>query len=826
MPERIKKLWSPPFFEDEEKRRVAYILNVVLLTMLTAVLVVGGFYLIVQIGTGVQTVLSLFIRLAGGLLLLMFLMRRGYVRAASFGLTALFLWFAYTILPTEETFNSPTVIAFILPIVMAALLLGGRAGVLTAVISTIILAWIGRDDYDTPFQLLTSLLPFLATIFIAVALLLRLAANSITSALNAARQSNAALKEINAVMENRVIERTRDLALAADIGRTLTQVRDVEQVLAEAVQNILARFELYYVQIYLIDAVGQNLVLRAGTGMVGQELRSRGHSLPLNAASINGAAVVNREAVIVANTAVSPTFRPNPLLPDTRSEMAVPLITGEKVVGVLDLQSSRPHALSTENLGAFEILAGQLAIAIENARLIRDTSRARAELESRIQQTTRTDWGLYLDAIHRGERIGYLYDGGELRPLTEMTDENGRSQKVPIQLAGEEIGAIILEEMEGELSAADMDVVHAVAHQVSQQLENLRLLEEAERYRQEMEEATHRLIRDGWAAEGLVVEQVAGFVYDHTAVQPLMEAPDVPADITIPMTVQGEPIGRLELVGVADNSEIMELTTAVATRLSAHLENLRLTRQTEQALAEARQRTGELNILNDMGVAFAAARETEEILLLIQLYTSRLIETVENFYIALYDETSNEITIHLFYKPGEITRSDKVINVIRRRSGNGVSEYVMRTRKPLLINGDMAKVAAEMGFEAIGASSKSWMGVPLVIGERPLGVVAMQSFTTPNLYNEYQLELFTAVASAAAITLESLRLLQQVQSRARQEQILREVTARVYTAVDAESILRTAAQEINQRLGLETFIYLEGQTHPDLVTADGDNGHN
>lgn len=833
----IKRLLAPPLFESEEKRRTAYILNVVLLTMLTAVIVVGSMYMLVQISTGVQTVLFLFVRLSGGLLLLYFLMRKGYVRLASIGLTLLFLWFGYFLLPQEETLNSPFLIAFILPIVMAGLLLGGRGGVMTAVVSIAILTIYASDDYDSLSQLLTSLLPFFGGIYISVALLLRLAYNSISAALDEVRQSNQALQQINAVMENKVAERTRDLALAADIGRTLTQVRDVEDLLAEAASSVQGRFNLYYVQIYLIDAAGQNLVMRAGTGTVGQELRQRGHSLPLNAASINGTAVVNREAVIVADTAVSPAFRPNSLLPDTRSEMAVPLIVGEKVVGVLDLQSSQPQALSAENLGAFEILAGQLAIAIENARLIRDTNRARAELEARIQQSTRVNWDRYLDAIHRGERIGYRYEYGETSmlddtavPSSTAVPASPSNINVPIIIGGESFGTVEVLSPVGGFVDDDLEMVSSVARLISQQIENLRLLDEAEQYRQEAEAATRRMVREGWE-ETEQAQQNTSFVYDQTAVLPLAEIAQTQADIVVPLAVQGESIGWLELAGVAANdAEVTRLATAVAARLSAHLENLRLSLQTEDALSQAKQRTAELNILNEMGAAFTSARETEEMLRLIRAYTSRLISKTENFYIALYDEALNEITIHLFYKPGEIVHSDKVENVVRRQKGNGVTEYILHTRKPLLVNGEMAVTAAQLGFEAIGARSKSWMGVPLVIGNRALGVMAMQSFTTPELYDEYQLELFTAVASSAAIALESIRLLQQVQSRARQEQILREVTARVYTAVDAESILRTAAQEINRRLGLETFIYLEEQSQSgqvaELVAANGPSGQN
>ncbi|NJN55272.1 MAG: GAF domain-containing protein [Anaerolineae bacterium] len=251
-----------------------------------------------------------------------------------------------------------------------------------------------------------------------------------------------------------------------------------------------------------------------------------------------------------------------------------------------------------------------------------------------------------------------------------------------------------------------------------------------------------------------------------------------------------------------------------------------MSQQTEEALSQARERTAELNILNEMGVAFAAAHETDQMLALIQTYASRLIGSTENFYIALYDDVTDEIAIHLFYKPGELVYSEKVENIIRRHSGNGVTEYVIHTRKPLLVNGDMEATAAMLGFEAIGARSKSWMGVPLIVGERTLGIIAMQSFSTLDLYDEYQMELLMSVASGAAIALESIRLLQQIQSRGRQEQILREVTERVYTAVDTESILRTAAQEINRHLGLETFIYLEEQAEPDPTTVAGGNGHN
>ena len=127
-------------------------------------------------------------------------------------------------------------------------------------------------------------------------------------------------------------------------------------------------------------------------------------------------AASEQRPILVSNTETSPIFRPNPLLPETRSELSVPLRVGERVVGVLDMQSARPGALSEENLAAFETLAGQLAIAIDNAELIAQAERARDEMEKHASRLTAEGWVEYLDAIQHSERLGYAYDGETIQP--------------------------------------------------------------------------------------------------------------------------------------------------------------------------------------------------------------------------------------------------------------------------------------------------------------------------------------------------------------------------------------------------------------------------
>ena len=189
------------------------------------------------------------------------------------------------------------------------------------------------------------------------------------------------LRNLIEMLEKRVAERTRDLALAAEVGRYVSQIHDLDDLLRESVELIRTWFELYHVQIYLVDEAQQTLRLVASTGLIGKQLLAEQHKLSTSATSINSRAVSQKRAILVADTAVSDAFQPHPLLPETRSETAVPLITGNRVVGVLDLQSSQPGALSTETIPAFEALAGQLAVSIDNAALFRQQTQLAQELQ-------------------------------------------------------------------------------------------------------------------------------------------------------------------------------------------------------------------------------------------------------------------------------------------------------------------------------------------------------------------------------------------------------------------------------------------------------------
>ena len=402
----------------------------------------------------------------------------------------------------------------------------------------------------------------------------------------------AQLQNLIGSLEQRVAERTHDLELAAVVGRTITEkVNSVDSMLSEAAEMIRSRFDLYYTQVYLVDSFENILRLRAGTGDVGRQLLSRGHRLRINLNSINGRAVSEKQAVIVSDTTEQPFFLPNDLLPDTRSEMAVPLIMGGHVIGVLDMQSTTPNALNEFNLPAFEVLSGQLAVAIQNANLFEDAADARMDLEERARRQSYLDWSEFLNAVDRSERIGFAYSGNKVQPI-RSEESSEFSIDAPLQVTGAEIGKIQISSDAGRIwSESELQIVKETAAQLSRHIDNLRLLAQADKFRKEAEMAVKRLTREGWD-QYLQIRQTlqSGFAYDQNQVLPLDDALSDNGQLTFkhPITVRDELIGELEThePHTMAPEEADSLIQQVAGRLSAHIENLRLLEQAERRRLE------------------------------------------------------------------------------------------------------------------------------------------------------------------------------------------------------------------------------------------------
>ena len=192
------------------------------------------------------------------------------------------------------------------------------------------------------------------------------------------------LQEMLHGLEQRVAARTRDLAIVAEVGTATATILESSRLLQEVVDLTKDRFNLYHSHIYLLDEEGGNLVLAAGAGEAGRLMVAEGRSIPLDRLqSLVARASRERRGVIVNDVTQAPDFLPNPLLPDTRSELAIPMIAGGKVIGVFDIQSDRVGRFTDADINIQTTLAAQLAVSIQNVRSF-EQSKKQAELESLV----------------------------------------------------------------------------------------------------------------------------------------------------------------------------------------------------------------------------------------------------------------------------------------------------------------------------------------------------------------------------------------------------------------------------------------------------------
>lgn len=158
------------------------------------------------------------------------------------------------------------------------------------------------------------------------------------------------------------------LATSAEIGRLVTSTLDLDTLFDRTVSLIHERFGFYHAAIFIIDGSGFNAVLKSATGKAGEEMLVRKHFLPVGSKSIVGTASSIGDPLVVNDVSIDPTHRPNPLLPNTQSEAAIPLSIGKRIIGVIDLQSTEKGAFSQDDIAVLMTLADQVAIAIDNAR--------------------------------------------------------------------------------------------------------------------------------------------------------------------------------------------------------------------------------------------------------------------------------------------------------------------------------------------------------------------------------------------------------------------------------------------------------------------------
>ncbi len=279
------------------------------------------------------------------------------------------------------------------------------------------------------------------------------------------------LDTLAGTLESQVAERTEQLKATVEVSRVVSTILDPDELITKVVNLITDRFGYYYTAIFLIDESERWAVLREATGTAGQTLKSSGHRLPLGGKSMVATAIATRNARIALDVGSEPVRFENPLLPDTRSEIALPLLVAGNIIGALDVQSKQEAAFTEQDIDILQGMANSVATALENARLFRETQKNLDELRVSQREYVVKAWS---ETTRESE--GYDYAS----PEAIQTGSELSMIDVPLTLREQIIGQLHLEGQQ-DWTPEERNLVEAVATQAALAMENARLLEESRR---------------------------------------------------------------------------------------------------------------------------------------------------------------------------------------------------------------------------------------------------------------------------------------------------------------------------------------------------------
>ncbi|GAB4527119.1 MAG: hypothetical protein Fur0018_12630 [Anaerolineales bacterium] len=508
---RLRSLLQPPDYEQPQQQYAAMYLHYLLLTGMALIL----FFLMAL--PALQFPNQTFIFGSLGTTLLVALITFGLLhirRLASAGfllLTA--IWGAFTVSAIAEGgLEMPNTAGYLVFIMMSGIIFGGAGSLFSTGLSIVTTLGIFLAEKNGWVVFSPEMLSPLSTwsTYLIYFLLggsgMFIYHRGLGNVLAELQESHATLQtqkhelqNLQAELENRVEARTQELAKQTallqgilQVSRTLTAQDTTEQLLMDVTERIQKYFGYYHVGIYLLDAEGEYVVLRAASSEGGQRLIAAGHQLKVGSEGIIGFVAKTGRPRIALDIGADPFFISLPELPDTRSEVALPLMSGGQLLGVLDIESEHPKAFSDDDISALQLLADQVAATLENARLSDESREALRRAEEAYAQISAQSWREYQrKAAWRGyrgtgHRVAPLQSAGRLSPKIRTALNEGRlvtdgsTLYLPIQVRQKTIARLKLRKKENEpWQESELTWMKTVSDQIAQALESARLYQES-----------------------------------------------------------------------------------------------------------------------------------------------------------------------------------------------------------------------------------------------------------------------------------------------------------------------------------------------------------
>jgi PAS domain S-box-containing protein len=548
--------------------------------------------------------------------------------------------------------------------------------------------------------------------------------------------------------------RIADLAIVNEIGRAVSVASSLDELLDMVYERVSRLFETtdFYIAVYeeaSAEWVVALEVQRAERQPPGRYQVDTG---------LTGHIIRNRQPLLLRDLGEFLAFSENQgvdyLDEPARSWLGVPLIAADRVVGVMAIQDyDHDNLYDDQDMALFSTIAAQVANAQENLRLLMQTRRRAQEMEALNEAGRAVTSVLDLDAVLRRivdttkERFGHFFVGILLLEGNQLVFRSG-------SLVGDSEVRWERGDLRLDLDGHGLTVAVATCGQ------------------------------------SILVNDVRTDSRYGTA--PGLEP--VQSELDTPIVVKGHVIGVLTVqsdrLHAFDQADVV-LLQSLADQAAVAIENAQL-------FEETRSRAEEMSVLNEMSRALSARLDVDAALYNLYRYASQLMDT-SSFYVALYDAETDETSFPL------AVEDKKQVRWASRRSGQGLTEYLLRTREPLLIGQDVQGFIREHleGVQQIGREAQSWLGVPMVIGEQMVGVIVVQSYAAPWQYNERHQEVLSAMARQAAIAIENARLFAHAQQSAQRAQALYETSRALSSYLEEEPVMHTILEAVYRALACE-----------------------
>lgn len=550
-------------------------------------------------------------------------------------------------------------------------------------------------------------------------------------------------------METKVEERTREMRTASEVAQIATSAPTLKELLQRTVHLIVERFGYYDASVFLIDESGEYAVLSESAGEEAANHLEAINRLQVGSQSMVGWVTQNKQPRVAPDVALEPLYLKDERLPNTRSEAVVPIAIGDRLLGALDIQSKELATFEPEDVAVIQMLANQIATAIQNVRLLEATQ---VNLEE----------------------ASLLY--------------HASGQVAKAETAGDVIQAVV-----NALKQTSHFSITLARKGNALQLEKI--------YDPKSPNAAFSTNWDPILPEEIHALLPAG---NPLLVDDFSNAPKIPKDIFEAITawkcktaafipvMKGEELGALFVLA----SEEKEALTSTSIQPFCNLAELTtIALEKVHALQEMETRLRELQTLNIISEAISGQTDLYSIYQAVHDAVDKSMGKV-NFLIAIYDDENKMIHVPYMFE------GSKIITIDPFPLGEGLTSILINTRQPLMLGEDIEAQMKVLGAKIIGLPAKSWLGAPLITGGEVVGAIVVQDLEVVGRFNQNDLRLLTTIGAQVAAAIRNVRLLEHSRNQAERERLLHEVTRKIRSSRDMNKILATTVDELGKTLGM------------------------